>query len=170
MKMIQSFLVLILLTLSATLFATPVQNVSDTCTCFTVSSVPIPRYISHCDKVATPRIVGLFADPNGDTTVNILPGITYDAPVFNNYQNNPGVKATGFRSPGPADYNLDTSLYITQDEFPSLYAVPIFLNAGSGEISSGAIVMLSKDNFDVNTCTYKPSDSQHDSHVIRLSH
>ena len=143
-------------------FASPIVNLSDTCTCYSTSMSKFD--ISRCEKVAAPRIVGIFADEDGINTINIQPGITYDAPVFKNYQGGMGQNAVGFRSPGPTD--IDGSVYASAEKLPVIYAVPTYFTTVDGRITS-ALSMLLKENIDPTTCNYTPDNKQQTAlHII----
>lgn len=165
------YFLLTLLACPVVAFSSPVQNVSDQCSCFSKNN--IAWNIDHCAPIATPRLAGVYQDVQGKNVLTIQPGESSDSPPLKDqYGNN----MAGLRAPGPLQYASNGGAYFaTPTSFPpTLYAVPVYLLASGTNVYLGdALTMLTPRQLDLVTCTYhslmneKISYSKRD--VIKMS-
>lgn len=151
----KSYFLLISIVLSTQLFASPVINISDRCSCFSKNNLPYD--IDHCENVASPRLVGVFKDATGEDIYLEQPGETVDITV----QDQSGNNMVGIRCPGPARVVSGGSAFHATPNLPLtiVYAVPVYLNKinNSNFYASDQLIAINERDFDLATCTYLPS-------------
>lgn len=151
--------------------ASPMVNMTDTCSCFATSTAQYAFDIDHCEKASTPRIAGVYTDSQFNNMKLVMPGITIDAPVITDYIQ--GYDCVGFASPGPKQYTHDGSiLCAAAGLLPPIYAVPLYVtikNSYGTPFNTDVLILLTPNELDPHTCAYtNPHGSATTSKVIKL--